>query len=74
MSHLALINLKVENDQNHEKIIFPLFLGQAKRITNERQMIAKLERTELEDRYVRLYDNELILKKHAQKQEEKIKK
>lgn len=48
--------------------------GQAKRISSERQMIAKLDPAELQDRYLRLYDDHLILKQHARKQEDKIKK
>ncbi|CAF2623385.1 unnamed protein product [Rotaria sp. Silwood2] len=48
--------------------------GQAKRISNERQMIAKLDPAELQDRYLRLYDDHLVLKQHARKQEDKIKK
>lgn len=49
-------------------------LGQAKRISSERQMIAKLSPEDLQDRYLRLYDDHLLLKQHAKKQEEKIKK
>jgi hypothetical protein len=49
-------------------------LGQAKRISNERQMIAKLDPAELQDRYLRLYDDHMALKQHARKQEDKIKK
>jgi len=37
-------------------------------------MIAKLDPADLQDRYLRLYDDNLILKQHAQKQEDKIKK
>ncbi|UJR37682.1 hypothetical protein I4U23_030377 [Adineta vaga] len=48
--------------------------GQAKRISSERQMIAKLDPSELQDRYLRLYDDHLVLKQHARKQEDKIKK
>ncbi|CAF4000211.1 unnamed protein product [Rotaria magnacalcarata] len=48
--------------------------GQAKRVSNERQMIAKLDPAELQDRYLRLYDDNLILKQHARKQEDKIKR
>ena len=52
----------------------PLRLGQAKRISNERQMIARLDPAELQDRYLRLYDEHLVLKQHARKQEDHIKK
>ncbi|CAF3169233.1 unnamed protein product [Rotaria socialis] len=48
--------------------------GQAKRLSNERQMIAKLDPAELQDRYLRLYDDNLVLKQHARKQEDKIKR
>ncbi|XP_071501124.1 protein fantom-like [Diadema antillarum] len=40
----------------------------------QRRMVAKISREELEDRYLRLHDENLILKRHARKQEEKIKK
>lgn len=40
----------------------------------ERRAIAHLTREELEDKYLRIQEEMLILKKHARKQEEKIKK
>ncbi len=40
----------------------------------QRAVVAKLERTELEDRYLRLLEENVVLKKHACKQEDKIKK
>ena len=36
--------------------------------------MAKLSRGELEDRYLRLLEENVVLKKHAVKQDEKIKK
>ncbi|RDD43076.1 Protein fantom [Trichoplax sp. H2] len=39
-----------------------------------RGAISKISREELEDRYLRLHEENLILKKHGTKQEEKIKK
>ena len=53
---------------------YVIIVGQAKRISSERQMIAKLDPAELQDRYLRLYDDHLVLKQHARKQEDKIKK
>lgn len=50
------------------------YLEQAKRISNARQMITKLDRSELQDRYLCLYDDYLVIKQHARKQEEKIKR
>ena len=40
----------------------------------QRSVVAKLSREELEDRYLRLLEENVVLKKHAVKQEEKIKK
>lgn len=40
----------------------------------KRDMVAKLDRNELEDQFLRMYDENLLLKKHCRKQEEKIKK
>ena len=40
----------------------------------QRTVVAKLSRGELEDRYLRLLEENVVLKKHAVKQEEKIKK
>ncbi|XP_077868086.1 protein fantom-like [Saccoglossus kowalevskii] len=40
----------------------------------QRRAISKLGRDELEDKYLRLYEENLVLKKHARKQEDKIKR
>ena len=40
----------------------------------QRAVVAKLSREELEDRYLRLLEENVVLKKHACKQEDKIKK
>ena len=37
-------------------------------------MVTKWSREELEDKFIRMYEENLVLKKHARKQEEKIKK
>ena len=37
-------------------------------------MVAKLDPGVLQDRYIRLYDDHLVLKQHARKQEDKIRK
>ncbi|XP_022097495.1 protein fantom-like [Acanthaster planci] len=44
------------------------------RRAQQRRAIAKISREELEDKYLRLHDENLVLKRHARKQEEKIKK
>lgn len=36
--------------------------------------MAKLDRNDLEDRYLRMYEENILLKKHARKQEDKIKR
>lgn len=45
-----------------------------KRTSAQKQQVTKWQREELEDRYLRLYEENLILKKHARKQEDKIKR
>ena len=40
----------------------------------QRAVVAKLSREEIEDRYLRLLEENVVLKKHACKQEDKIKK
>ena len=42
--------------------------------TQERRMVSKWHRDELEDKYLRLYEEHLILKKYSRKQDEKIKR
>lgn len=48
--------------------------GSEQKRAQQRRAVAKISREELEDRYLRLHDENLILKRHARKQEEKIKK
>ncbi len=45
-----------------------------KRAAQERLNISKLTREDLEDKYLTCYDENILLKKHGRKQEEKIKK
>ncbi|NXV80189.1 FTM protein, partial [Atlantisia rogersi] len=40
----------------------------------DRQAISRISREELEDRFLRLHDDNILLKQHANKQEEKIKR
>jgi hypothetical protein len=37
-------------------------------------MVTKWDRDTIEDKYLRMYEENLILKKHARKQEDKIKR
>lgn len=37
-------------------------------------LIGKLSKEDLEDKYLTIYDENIILKKHARKQEDRIKK
>ena len=46
----------------------------SKRATQERLLISKLSREDLEDKYLKNYDENILLKKHARKQEDRIKK
>ena len=43
-------------------------------VAGERMVVSKLSKDELEDRYLRLLEENTILKKHVIKQEDKIKK
>lgn len=45
-----------------------------RRATQERLLISKLSREDLEDKYLTNYDENILLKKHARKQEDRIKK
>ncbi|XP_078400401.1 protein fantom isoform X7 [Cetorhinus maximus] len=42
--------------------------------TRARQAMSRICREELEDRFLRLHDENLLLKQHARKQEDKIKR
>lgn len=42
--------------------------------TRARQAVSRISREELEDRFLRLHDENLLLKQHARKQEDKIKR
>ncbi|CAH1779675.1 unnamed protein product [Owenia fusiformis] len=44
------------------------------RAAQEARMIARWTREDLEDKYLRLYEENIIIKKHARKQEDKIKR
>ena len=52
----------------------PFLDGFAARSAQQRHMVAKWSRDDLEDKYLRMYEESLILKKHARKQEDKIKR
>jgi len=38
------------------------------------EIVAKMERSELEDKFIRMYEENIIIKRYAKKQDEKIKK
>ncbi len=42
--------------------------------SQQRRVVSKLDRNDLEDKYLRIHEENLILKKHARKQEDKIKR
>ena len=46
----------------------------ARKITQQRGTVSKWSREEIEDTFLRMYEENLVLKKHARKQEDKIKK
>nr|XP_033798892.1 protein fantom [Geotrypetes seraphini]XP_033798894.1 protein fantom [Geotrypetes seraphini] len=43
-------------------------------IVRDRQAVSRISREELEDRFLRLHDENILLKQHARKQEDKIKR
>lgn len=49
-------------------------VGLEQRAAQQRRMVGKWDRNELEDKYLRLSEENIILKKHARKQEDKIKR
>ena len=49
-------------------------LGLEQRAAQQRRMVSKWSRDELEDKYLRMSEENIILKKHARKQEDKIKR
>lgn len=44
------------------------------RTMKTRQAVSRVSREELEDRFLRLHDENILLKQHARKQEDKIKR
>ena len=48
--------------------------GVDQKAAQQRRMVSKWDRDTLEDKYLRMYEENLILKKHARKQEDKIKR
>ncbi|KAM9607302.1 protein fantom isoform 3-T4 [Trichechus inunguis] len=44
------------------------------RTMKSRQAVSRVSREELEDRFLRLHDENIVLKQHARKQEDKIKR
>lgn len=44
------------------------------RTVKARQAVSRVSREELEDRFLRLHDENILLKQHARKQEDKIKR
>ncbi|XP_048736763.2 protein fantom-like isoform X2 [Ostrea edulis] len=48
--------------------------GFEQKAAQQRRMVSKWDRDTLEDKYLRMYEENLILKKHARKQEDKIKR
>lgn len=49
-------------------------IGFEQKAAQQRRMVSKWDRDTLEDKYLRMYEENLILKKHARKQEDKIKR
>jgi len=43
-------------------------------MTVKLDMVSKMDRGELEDKFIRLYEENLIIKRYAKKQDDKIKK
>jgi len=43
-------------------------------MTVKLDMVSKMDRSELEDKFIRMYEENLIIKRYAKKQDDKIKK
>jgi len=43
-------------------------------MTLKLDMVSKMDRGELEDKFIRMYEENLIIKRYAKKQDDKIKK
>jgi len=43
-------------------------------MTLKLDMVSKMDRSELEDKFIRMYEENLIIKRYAKKQDDKIKK
>lgn len=43
-------------------------------MTLKLDMVSKMDRSELEDKFIRMYEENIIIKRYAKKQDEKIKK
>ena len=54
--------------------LFLVDVGFEQKAAQQRRMVSKWDRDTLEDKYLRMYEENLILKKHARKQEDKIKR
>ena len=50
------------------------YTGLEQRAAQQRRMVSKWSKDELEDKFLRLSEENIILKKHARKQEDKIKR
>ncbi|XP_060079479.1 protein fantom-like isoform X2 [Ylistrum balloti] len=48
--------------------------GVEQKAAQQRRMVSRWDRDSLEDKYLRMYEENIILKKHARKQEDKIKR
>ena len=58
-----------------QTLVDSLFLDHLEQqAVRERQQISKWDRLVLEDKYLKLQEDNLLLKKHARKQEDKLKK
>ena len=54
--------------------MYYMYLGVEQKAAQQRRMVSRWDRDNLEDKYLRMYEENLILKKHARKQEDKIKR
>ncbi|TRY74599.1 hypothetical protein TCAL_00595 [Tigriopus californicus] len=66
-----MVPVKDLNGISHE---FALHVDPNQVFNQQRAVVAKLSRDDLEDRYLRLLEENVVIKKHACKQEDKIKK
>ena len=59
---------------NFKTLCVPVEAGRGSRVSQQRQTVSLWPRADLEDQYLRQHEENILLKKHARRQEDKIKR